>query len=228
MSGRVVDLDIAGEQRVLAEGVELAAYRIVEHALAASDGDDEPVRVSLRFGRETLDVEVEAADHDTGAVVEETIVAAREQVAARGGSFDLRPAGPGRRSLARACRLPPSRRERRAVHVRERWSDGVLAGALVGAGALELAFGPEPLHPLNDPHAPLVAGGFVVVCLAAVVARRGHALRASCAAAPLMLAEGIARDVTHNGGATLLPIFIIAYALGAHEERRAAQSPDWH
>ncbi|MDQ3723511.1 MAG: histidine kinase, partial [Actinomycetota bacterium] len=103
--GRAIDLDIAGDRRPLSEGIELAAYRIVEHALAAADGDDSgSVSVRLRFAADVLEVEVEVDHRDLQDVVEQPIVAAREQVTARGGTLILRPAGPGRRALC--ARLP--------------------------------------------------------------------------------------------------------------------------
>ncbi len=103
--GCVVDLEVAGDRQPLSEGIELAAYRIVEHALAATDaGDSGSVSVRLRFSADVLEVEVEADDRDSREVVEQPIVAAREQVAARGGTLVVRRAGPGRRALC--ARLP--------------------------------------------------------------------------------------------------------------------------
>lgn len=103
--GRVVDLDVMGGRRPLSEGVETAAYRIVEHALAAADdAGSGSVGVCLRFAPDVLEVEVEADDRGAGKVVEEPVVAAREQVIARGGTLVLRTAGPGRRALC--ARLP--------------------------------------------------------------------------------------------------------------------------
>jgi len=102
--GRVIDLDVAGDRRSLSEAVELAAYRIVEHALVAVATDDASVSVRLHYGRDALDVEVEGGHRDGAPVVEEPIVAAREQAAVRGGSFSVRAAGPGRRTLC--ARLP--------------------------------------------------------------------------------------------------------------------------
>jgi len=103
--GRVVDLDIAGERGAVSDGVELAAYRIVEHALAAVGADGEgKVNVRLRFAPDALEVEVEGGRQDRGAAGEGSIVAAREQTTARGGSFVVRTAGPGRTLMC--ARLP--------------------------------------------------------------------------------------------------------------------------
>ena len=48
--GRVVDLDVEGERRALPGGVELTAYRIVEHALEGQDGVPLAVRAALPAG----------------------------------------------------------------------------------------------------------------------------------------------------------------------------------
>ena len=57
--GRVVDLEVEGEHRPLAAGVELAAYRIVQHALVAvGGGADEPAKVQLRYLPDRLELEV--------------------------------------------------------------------------------------------------------------------------------------------------------------------------
>lgn len=102
--GRMVNLAVEGDRATLSDGVELAAYRIVEHALAViDDADDHAVSVRLRFSRDALDVEVEGC-HRRGSPGDGPILAAREQAAARGGSFVVGPAGPDR-TLMRA-RLP--------------------------------------------------------------------------------------------------------------------------
>lgn len=103
--GQVVELDIAGDRGTLSDGVELAAYRIVEHALAAVDPDrGRRVDVRLRYAPDVLEVEVEGGRRDWSSAGEGPIVAAREQAAARGGSLVVGSAGPDR-TLLRA-RLP--------------------------------------------------------------------------------------------------------------------------
>ena len=96
--GRVVDLDVEGDRRPLPDGIELAAYRMVEHGLAAVDGG--PVTVRVRYLADTLELEV--GGRAGGA--ESALAAARERVAAHGGSLAVQAPGPGR-TLLRA-RLP--------------------------------------------------------------------------------------------------------------------------
>jgi len=103
--GRVVELDIAGDRGTLSDGVELAAYRIVEHALAAVDPDrGRRVDVRLRYAPDVLEVEVEGGRRGSSSGGEGPIVAARAQAAARGGSLVVGSSGPDR-TLLRA-RLP--------------------------------------------------------------------------------------------------------------------------
>jgi signal transduction histidine kinase len=102
--GRVVDLEIEGEHRPLGAGIELAAYRTVQHALAAvgSAGDD-PATVKLRYLPDGLELEVRGADSD-GSAAGVALIAARERVTAIGGSFTCETPSPGRRLLS--ARLP--------------------------------------------------------------------------------------------------------------------------
>ena len=89
--GRVVDLDVEGERRALPGGVELTAYRIVEHALEGQDGA--PLAVRLRYRPDRLELELRGAP-------ETALAAARERVGAHGGASRCRrPAWCGR-----ACR----------------------------------------------------------------------------------------------------------------------------
>jgi signal transduction histidine kinase len=105
--GRVVELEIEGERRPLPGGVELAGYRIVQHSIdALDDSRDTPMSVCLRYAPDALELEITGAEHDTSGRTEEALLAARERVAAHGGSFSIRAAGPGR-SAVRA-RLPVS------------------------------------------------------------------------------------------------------------------------
>jgi hypothetical protein len=98
----VVDLDVSGERRPLPAGIELAAYRIVEHAMAAigTDGGS-GTSIRLHFAPDALEIEIEGLHPGVAVADEGPIAAAREQAAARGGSFSARPAGSGR-TLVRA------------------------------------------------------------------------------------------------------------------------------
>lgn len=103
--GHVVDLEVAGERRPLPDGVEIAAYRIVEHALAATDADrDRRSSIRLRYDADALEIEVDVGYEQAATVEDRPIAAARQQAAARGGSFAIRAAGLGRATLC--ARLP--------------------------------------------------------------------------------------------------------------------------
>jgi signal transduction histidine kinase len=102
--GRVVDLEIEGEHRPLAAGVELAAYRVIQHALVAVGGvRDEPATVQVRYLPDELELEVRGLRPD-GSGPRAALLAARERVTALGGSFTAEAPSPGRRVLR--ARLP--------------------------------------------------------------------------------------------------------------------------
>ena len=102
--GRLVDLEVAGEHRPLAAGVELAAYRIVQHALVAVGGvRDEPAKVQLRYLPDELELKVSGLQREGGASGA-AMQAARERVSALGGSFSADTPTPGHRVLH--ARLP--------------------------------------------------------------------------------------------------------------------------
>lgn len=84
-------LDVRGERRPLPDGVELAAYRTVEHALAALDGTARTVRLS--YGADALELEVAG---EPASDAREVVAAARERVAAHGGRLELEGASAGR------------------------------------------------------------------------------------------------------------------------------------
>lgn len=94
--GRVVELDVDGERRPLPDGVELAAYRLIERALSVIDGSgSRPVTVSVRYCEKALELEVagEVVEVDGGR---DTLATARERVWVQGGSFSVHRSGPGR------------------------------------------------------------------------------------------------------------------------------------
>jgi signal transduction histidine kinase len=85
--GRLVELDVEGERRPLPSGVELAAYRVLQHALVAVRGDDaQPATSQLRYTPGALELEVQGLPAP-GRGAEVALLAARERVAAHGGSF---------------------------------------------------------------------------------------------------------------------------------------------
>lgn len=85
--GRPVDLEFEGEQRPLGAGVELAAYRTLQHALAVVSGAAAvPTRIRVRYLSDRLELEVVGA-RATGGAASAALMAARERVLALGGSF---------------------------------------------------------------------------------------------------------------------------------------------
>jgi signal transduction histidine kinase len=85
--GRAVDLEFEGERRPLGAGVELAAYRMLQHALAVVSGAaDRPTRIRVRYLSDRLELEVRGA-RVTGGAASAALMAARERVVALGGSF---------------------------------------------------------------------------------------------------------------------------------------------
>jgi signal transduction histidine kinase len=100
--GRVVELGVDGEPRALPDGVELAAYRIVQHALEVVDAG--PLAVRLRYEPDALALEVSGRGDEPRHDIEGALAAARERVAARGGQFTVEAPAPGRTVLR--ARLP--------------------------------------------------------------------------------------------------------------------------
>src|SRR5919197_721717 len=85
--GRVVELEIEGERRPLPGGIELAAYRVLQHALVAvRGGDAEPATIQLRYLPGALELEVRGLPTE-GRGADAALMAARERVVAHGGSF---------------------------------------------------------------------------------------------------------------------------------------------
>jgi signal transduction histidine kinase len=95
IGGGPVGLGVEGRRRPLPAGVELAAYRMVQHALEAfAEADGGPAGVRLRYLRTSLELEVDGSMPRGDAVV--ALAAARERVTAHGGSFSARRQGSGR------------------------------------------------------------------------------------------------------------------------------------
>jgi signal transduction histidine kinase len=97
--GRVVELQVDGERRPLPGGVELAAYRVLQHALVAVRGEeDEPATVELRYLPGALELAVSGPPGD-GTSARAAVLAARERVTSYGGSFSAETPVPGLRVL---------------------------------------------------------------------------------------------------------------------------------
>jgi hypothetical protein len=86
-AGRAVDLEFEGERRPLGAGVELAAYRTLQHALAVVTGvADRPAHIRVRYLPDRLELEIRGS-RATGGGASAALMAARERVIALGGSF---------------------------------------------------------------------------------------------------------------------------------------------
>ena len=98
-AGLPVELSIDGERRQLPDGIELSGYRIVQEALtnAIKHAGDAHARVSIRYGRDSLEIEV--ADDGAGGTgatpIGHGLVGMRERVALYGGRLDASPAPGG-------------------------------------------------------------------------------------------------------------------------------------
>jgi signal transduction histidine kinase len=88
-----VDLQVYGDPRSLAPGLELSGYRIVEHLLTTLDYDSkaEP-EISLTFGEDSLEIKVSGAAVG-GAAARATLSAASERAALHGGTLSSRVRG---------------------------------------------------------------------------------------------------------------------------------------
>lgn len=105
-SGRRVELDVTGDRRTLPEGIDLAAYRIVQESLTNVVRHAGPASARVRIVYEPEQVTVEVTDD--GAHAPETpsgghgIVGMRERATAVGGTLEAGPrAEGGFRVLAR-------------------------------------------------------------------------------------------------------------------------------
>ena len=84
-------LRVEGNPRVLPAGVELSAYRVVEHLLdALQDGAD--VEVCVRFGDEALELRVSGRARRR-AETDAAIARARERIALQRGTIEARTRG---------------------------------------------------------------------------------------------------------------------------------------
>jgi hypothetical protein len=89
--GDAARLTVEGNPRVLPAGVELSAYRIVEHLLSALD-DSPGVEVGVRFGEEALEIRV-AGHAGRRAEVGAALSRARERAQLHRGTLDARTRG---------------------------------------------------------------------------------------------------------------------------------------
>ena len=83
-------LTVAGDPRSLPASVELSAYRIVEHLIAAlADQPDAPIAVALRFDETALEIRV-TGPVSKSAEVKEVIARAKERARLLGGTLEVK------------------------------------------------------------------------------------------------------------------------------------------
>ncbi len=82
-------LTVTGDPRSLPASVELSAYRIVEHLIAALADNGTPIDVAVRFADKALEIRV-SGPVGTGADVKAAAARARERARLLGGSVDLK------------------------------------------------------------------------------------------------------------------------------------------
>jgi signal transduction histidine kinase len=90
-------LTVSGDPRSLPATVELSAYRIVEYLMAALD--ERPVRVTVRFADDTLEILVEGSVA-RGPQVRAAVARVRERAKLHAGSVDVKLARGSARVLA--------------------------------------------------------------------------------------------------------------------------------
>jgi signal transduction histidine kinase len=82
-------LTVSGDPRSLPASVELSAYRIVEHLIAALADNGAPIDVAVRFADKALEIRV-SGPVGIGADVKAAAARARERARLLGGSVDLK------------------------------------------------------------------------------------------------------------------------------------------
>jgi signal transduction histidine kinase len=97
--GTEARLTVTGEPRVLPAGLELSAYRVIEHLLGTT-GDAPGVRVHLDFGTDALEVTVSGPARSSRRRTEAALDRARERLALHHGSLEAEIAGGQTRATA--------------------------------------------------------------------------------------------------------------------------------
>lgn len=86
-----VKLTASGDRRSLPAGIELAGYRVVQHALQAlGTRESVPIDIALRYLPDAIELEIRGHLEDAGTA-EAALAAAQERVAAHGGCFSREP-----------------------------------------------------------------------------------------------------------------------------------------
>jgi hypothetical protein len=97
--GTEAQLTVTGEPRVLPAGLELSAYRVVEHLLGAT-GDEPGVQVHVDFGADALEVTVVGPARNSRRRSEAAWDRARERLALHHGSLNSEVVGGRARATA--------------------------------------------------------------------------------------------------------------------------------
>jgi signal transduction histidine kinase len=97
--GAEARLSVTGEPRLLPAGLELSAYRVVEHLLGATD-DAPGVQVHVDFGADALEVTVSGPARASRRRTEAALDRARERLALHHGSLESEIAGGRTRATA--------------------------------------------------------------------------------------------------------------------------------
>jgi signal transduction histidine kinase len=98
-AGLPVELHVTGEERGLPQGLDLAAFRVIQEALTNVIKHAGPARAEIRLDYRPAEIVVEIADNGTGGALGSTpgrgLLGLRERVALYGGDLDAgrRPAG---------------------------------------------------------------------------------------------------------------------------------------
>ncbi len=105
--GTEARLTVTGEPRVLPVGLELSAYRVVEHLLGATD-DAPGVNVHVDFAADALEVTVSGPARSSRRRSEAALDRARERLALHHGSLEAETAGGRTRATAALPVLVPA------------------------------------------------------------------------------------------------------------------------
>jgi signal transduction histidine kinase len=205
-------LRVEGSPRALPAGVELSAYRIVEHLLTVlQDTPEVRVEVLVRFGPDALELDVAGPTR-----------ARRSPWRGSGwrcwvGRCASKPV-PGATPRWSGCRWPrPMRIPDRLVRLARDWhGDAVLAGALI-AFVLVLVIVQDQLNSVNNV-LEVACGCGVIGCVAI---RRIHPSLAAVTAAALLAASDLGSSSNLPDALILVPVFVLAYSLGSTTGRSA-------
>ncbi len=118
-AGMPVDLRIEGEERELAPGIDLSAYRIVQEALtnALKHAGPARARVTVRYGESELDIEIADDGTDAGRGGACGRARPRRDARARGHVRGRPRHGPAPRRRLRGPRAAPARRRGAVIRV---------------------------------------------------------------------------------------------------------------